>query len=82
MHIMKEKEFINEPRTKAESRLIALRKSLIQADSLGAKHDIGIKIKALKEELVSSGRYKFFQGEVRYASIYWNILPRAKGANS
>ena len=68
MYIIKEKEFLDKPLNKEEIRLVALRKSLYQAESLGAKYDIGERIKTLKEGLVASGRYKFFQGEIRYAS--------------
>jgi hypothetical protein len=64
MHIIKEKRFLGQRANKEEIRLIVLRQSLIKANSLGEKHDIGENIKALKEGLVASGRYKRFEGEI------------------
>jgi len=56
MYIIKEKEFLDKPLNKEEIRLVALRKSLYQAVGLGAKYDIGERIKTLKEGLVILSR--------------------------
>jgi len=74
MHIIKEKRFLNgllitKRPNKEEIRLVALRKSLVKAESLGEKLDIGESIKVLKKGLVASGRYKRYDGEIHNPSF-------------
>ena len=69
MHIIKEKRFLGQRANKEEIRLIVLRQSLIKANSLGEKHDIGESIKVLKKGLVASGLYKRYDGEIHDPSF-------------
>ena len=69
MHIIKEKQFLTKRLNKEEIRLEALRKSLVKAESLGEKLDIGESIKGLKKGLVASGLYKRYDGEIHNPSF-------------